>query len=166
MLSNDPARQPVLEGPASKATPERFDKVVAALEEGHSIESASAIAGINRRTLQRWMKRALEEDDETGVFSEFLSRCEDARARFEATRVNIIRKAGDNGEWTAAAWWLERVEPARYGRRSVTHHAGPMMPKEFTLTIESPASERLREREGELKALPPMREPIEVAADG
>jgi hypothetical protein len=161
MHSRDPTRQRLIPQTTTKATPERFDKIVEALAEGHSIESAAALASINRRTLQRWMKRAAEEEDDGGVFAEFLNRCEIARAKFEASRVDIIRKAGDKGEWTAAAWWLERVEPQRYGRRTVTHHAGPMTPKDFTVTIAGavdPAQLTEAPRE-----LPP---PREATSDG
>lgn len=80
-----------------------------------SIPSACHYAGISERTYYDWMKKGREGDPRYLQFSQDIE-----KARAEAVMVNlaVIRKAAQNGQWQAAAWWLERVLPKEYGRKT------------------------------------------------
>jgi len=159
--STDPDRTPLLDAPNGKACEVRFALVEEALAEGYSLQIAAMKAGVDRKTLRRWFQRGM--DGSQPEFTEFLQRCEAARASFEMTRVDIIKKAGDKGEWTAAAWWLERMEPDTYGKKQVMRHEKVEMPSEWTMEIEG-AVDSAGLPNQTLRELPPAKEPIEVEA--
>jgi hypothetical protein len=92
-------------GRPSKLTEERQEKVLEALRAGNYLETAAAYAAISYQTLNEWRKR----------FPEFSEAVEKARADAEARMVAVIMKAAPVS-WQAAAWWLERSFPSRYGR--------------------------------------------------
>jgi transposase len=94
-------------GRPSKLTEERQEKVLEALRAGNYLETAAAYAAISYQTLNEWRKR----------FPEFSEAVEKARADAEARMVAVIMKAAPVS-WQAAAWWLERSFPSRYGRRT------------------------------------------------
>ena len=48
-----------------------------------------------------------------------------ARAEAETRNVFLIQKAAKDGTWQAAAWWLERTSPKRWGRFVRTEISGP-----------------------------------------
>lgn len=91
----------------SKQTQAATDQLLAALEDGDTRRAASAAAGIDHTTLYRWM--AKDAPLRTAV--------ERAEGLAEHHRTAIVRKAGDEGNWTAAAWWLERRKSEDYARR-------------------------------------------------
>jgi hypothetical protein len=53
------------------------------------------------------------------IFVLFSQLLENARARAEVGALQRIRRAasGPNGEWRAEAWFLERTQPQKYGRK-------------------------------------------------
>jgi len=89
-----------------KRTPEAEQKVISALQLGHSRNVAAAAAGINPRTLQEWM--ASDEAFEQAVF--------EAESEMERFCVAALRRNIMSGQWTPAAWWLERRRPELYSR--------------------------------------------------
>lgn len=115
-------------GRPSKATDEVFKKITDAVKAGVWIEQAAHLASIHPSTLYDWVskgERAREMEEITGKamsdadlrlaeFSESLKR---ARAEAEARNVSLIQKAAQDGTWQAAAWYLERSAPQRWGRR-------------------------------------------------
>jgi len=60
------------------------------------------------------MKRGANVD--RGTYSEFRKAVEKARSEAEARTVAIVAKAMPDN-WQAAAWWLERSFPDKWGRR-------------------------------------------------
>ena len=40
--------------------------------------------------------------------------------------VTIIQQAAGNGQWQAAAWWLERSMPNQYGRKIQAEVSAPV----------------------------------------
>jgi hypothetical protein len=60
--------------------------------------------------------RAKPKDSET-PFAEFADAIQKAQADAETRNVALIAKAAQDGTWTAAAWWLERKYPERWGRK-------------------------------------------------
>lgn len=97
-----------------------------AIRGGADINTASQLAGINYRTVYRWVERGQRENEriEQGLEpladeTEFLVLWQSMRkARAEAITRNValIQKAAQQGDWRAAAWWLERQ--ARYDESS------------------------------------------------
>ena len=50
------------------------------------------------------------------IFLQFLQRVEQARAEAIMKKVAVIAKSGNDGDWRAAAWWLERQVPEEFGK--------------------------------------------------
>jgi hypothetical protein len=99
-------------GRPSKRTPEVKQMILEALRGGNYLETAAAYAGVHRSTLNRWMN---EDDPE---FQDFRDAVEKARADAIVRNVGVVLAAAPKN-WQAAAWWLERTNPDKYGRRVV-----------------------------------------------
>lgn len=52
----------------------------------------------------------------------FAPRMDKARATMRVNAVAIVQDAALNGQWTAAAWLLERSDPENWGRRVIDQH--------------------------------------------
>ena len=89
-----------------KLTPDVKERVLQAIRMGATYEHACAFAGIARDTLHRYRK------DPT-----FRTEVEKAEGQAVVGWLAKIEKAASDGEWTAAAWKLERRYPSIYGRR-------------------------------------------------
>lgn len=95
-----------------------------ALRGGADIQVAAHFAGINTRTVYRWLEvgqranEMLERGEEVPAdMQPMLDLFEQSRkARADAIMRNLaqIQKAANQGEWKAAAWWLEKS--AGYGK--------------------------------------------------
>jgi transposase len=93
-------------GRPSKLTEDRKSAIIDSLRAGNYLETAAAGAGVHRDTLNEWRKQ----------FPDFSDAVEKARAEAEEQHVAVIRAAARDS-WQAAAWWLERSYPHRWGRR-------------------------------------------------
>jgi hypothetical protein len=99
-----------------------------ALRGGADIQVAAHFAGINLQTVYRWLElgqRANEMQERgEGVPADLAPMLElyeqSRKARAEAIMRNLaqIQKAANQGEWKAAAWWLEKS--AGYGKTEAT----------------------------------------------
>lgn len=92
---------------ASKRTPERQLAIVNALVAGNTRRAAAAFAEIDQNTFYRWL-----DDD-----PDFRAAVDHAEAKAEVRYVTRVAQAVAEGDWHAAAWWLERRRPADFGRR-------------------------------------------------
>ena len=110
-------------GRPTKLTPQVQADIVEALEHGLHQESACARVGIHRDTFYEWMRRGREETE--GIYANFADAVEKARARPEAEALEAINVAWRDGTWQAAAWFLERSHPHKYGRINRTEVSGP-----------------------------------------
>ncbi len=99
----------------TKLTPDVRDRIATMIRSGAYAEQAARAAGIAPSTYYSWLERG-----ESGErpFSEFSETIKTAEAKAEQQRVECIQDAAEAGTWQAAAWWLERRFPARWGRRS------------------------------------------------
>lgn len=121
--------------------------LLAALRAGNYIDSAAEYAGLGERTVRRYISegrnidaRIAEHNGDTtaaGIKPNDLRKwqvwqaIQSARASAEVEAVSLIRKAARDGTWQAAAWFLERSAPGKWGRRERgTEDAAP------TLTAE------------------------------
>lgn len=113
-------RTPTLNDPKVKL-------LLQALQGGNYIEHACAYADLAPSTVYRWLERGRAEkqaqdqgntpDPIETPYIELCEAIEKARASAIVANVTIIQQAARNGQWQAAAWWLERSLPQQYGRR-------------------------------------------------
>jgi hypothetical protein len=82
---------------------------------GSYAEVAARANGVGTTTFYRWMQRG--EEEETGKYREFREAVKEAEAKSEVLTVGRIQQAAAGGTWTAAAWYLERKYPDRWGRK-------------------------------------------------
>ena len=113
-------------GRKTKRTPETEAKLILALKKGNTRRAACAYAGIGESTLNDWI-------NDNPEFSAALTRAEDAA---EFGYVDVIQECANNGDWKAAAWWLERRRKTDYSAKQELDHTssdGSMTPpKAFT----------------------------------
>lgn len=98
-------------GRRSKYTPETVKKITDAIKLGSTYELAAGYAGITYETFNEWRKRKSE-------FSDAIKLAEGTAAVGWLAK---IEKAASDGNWTAAAWKLERRYPEQYGRQLHEH---------------------------------------------
>lgn len=89
-----------------KLGPEVKQRVLEAIRLGATYELACQYAGIHRASLHRYRKDAT-----------FATEVEKAEGQAVVGWLARIEQAARDGEWTAAAWKLERRYPEVYGRR-------------------------------------------------
>lgn len=103
---------------------------------GVPIRKAVAAVGISEKTFYNWMTRGMNERERLatvpnakvntteGVYLQFLQSVERARGEAITKKVAVIAKAGNEGDWRAAAWWLERQSPEEFGKIDTVQHTG------------------------------------------
>jgi hypothetical protein len=107
-------------GRKTKLTKERQDKICELLRAGNYFDAACGAVGITPQTGYNWLKRG--NDAKSGIYFDFFEAVKKAEAEAEAATVVIIRKAALD-TWQAAAWWLERRFPGKWGKqiRDIKH---------------------------------------------
>jgi hypothetical protein len=125
----------------SKLEDTKVKLLLQALNGGNYIEVACSFAGLAPSTVYRWLERGRAEraSQELGNKAnpeeiEYLELCESvekARATAVLRNVTIIQSAANNGQWQAAAWWLERSMPNQYGRKIQAEVSAPVSIKEL-----------------------------------
>ena len=95
---------------------------------GTPVRKAVTASGIAEKTFYNWMSRGLAERERLSlsmtvksnptevVFLKFLEQVERAKAEAVTKKVAVIAKSGNDGDWRAAAWWLERQVPEEFGK--------------------------------------------------
>lgn len=104
-------------GRKSKLDNDRREKLLKAIRVGNDKKVACALAGISETTLYRWLEQS-KKKNATPELREFRESLERAEAEAEVLKVSRIAQAADNGRWQAAAWWLERKYPERWGQQT------------------------------------------------
>lgn len=101
-------------GRPSKLTESRMEKLIEALRAGAYRIDACRVAGIHYNTLLAWEKKG--EAQEKGEFLEFLDALRKAEAEAVITNIEVVTNAAQDGDWRAAAWFLEHKYPDRWAR--------------------------------------------------
>jgi hypothetical protein len=117
---------------------EKMLQIAQLISAGNFAEVAAQASGISKATYYNWIVRGKTERDRMEVenkanpkaserpYVEFMDAIEKARAEAEARMILVIGKAAnDTKSWQAAAWWLERVFPQKYGKITRTEISGP-----------------------------------------
>lgn len=106
---------------------ETVDGIVSAVKTGSTIETAAALYDLPTKTMHHWFElgaRILEGETlylttEEDLARRLVSEVRQALARFEATLVENIRKAGQVAKhWQANSWLLEKRFPSLYGKKA------------------------------------------------
>jgi hypothetical protein len=106
----------------TKLTPETVEVLCDALGKGMYLETSGRLAGVAPSTLHGWLSRgriAEHSDDphpDEVPFLELLEAVKKAQARAEMKAIEVIIAAAEAGTWQAAAWFLERSNPAAWTR--------------------------------------------------
>src|SRR5690606_32113656 len=103
-------------GRPSKFNEERAERLLTAVRGGNYLHTAAQFAGIHYSTLRRWINLA-DDPNAPPEYRQFKEELERARAAAEVSALMRIQKAASDGAWQAAAWYLERSWPERWGRR-------------------------------------------------
>lgn len=93
-------------GRPTKFTQETKDKILMAIRKGAPYELACNYARIDITTLYNWRDKA--EIDKEPTYIEFFKDLKEAEGLTALKWLDKIDKAMDEGQWTAAAWKLER----------------------------------------------------------
>jgi hypothetical protein len=112
----------------SKLTPQVHECIVECIKAGSYQVVAAHSAGIGMTTFRTWLERGEMEEariaegfdpnPDEAKFLQFKKDVEIARAQAEIESVEVVRQAGRNGTWQAAAWYLERSFPQRWSKTS------------------------------------------------
>jgi transposase len=115
-------------------TPVIHDTIVNAVRIGMYVDDAAAMAGVHRATVFRWIakgrdvieKRDAGEqlDDNEQLYGDFCDAVEKARADATLRNIGVIQQAASDGTWQAAAWYLERTNPKKWGRHETVEITG------------------------------------------
>jgi transposase-like protein len=123
----------------TKLTPEVQDRIIQAVTAGNYLETAAQYAGIDGSTLRRWVAKG-ESDTSAEPYRSFCTALKSARAAAEVRSVALIQQAATGGTWQAAAWYLERSYPDRWGRTRV-EVTGPSDGSSQPIRVEISAEE-------------------------
>lgn len=156
---SDPTTTPARTGRTSLLNATTKERIVSAVRSGAYLDDAASLAGVGRSTLFLWLaegKNALEKRDNGEKLSDrdvlcldFLDAVESARAEAQLRNVMIIQKAANEGTWQAAAWYLERTNPRKWGRHETVEIGIPeeqqVEPSDIAALLDQ-RIQRMRER--------------------
>ena len=111
-------------GRPTDLTPDTQNRIIEALRAGNYIDVACSYAGIGTTTYYRWMQRA-SDPESPDIYRDFRDAVQRARAEAEIRNVGLIQRAASDGTWQAAAWFLERSHPRKWGRHDRHEVTGP-----------------------------------------
>lgn len=113
---------------SSKLTPRVHESIVQSVRSGSYQVVAAQRAGIGVTTFRNWLERGEMEEariaegfdpnPDEEKYLQFKKDVDIARAQAEIEAVQVVRQAGQNGTWQAAAWYLERSFPQRWSKTS------------------------------------------------
>ncbi len=111
-------------------TPEMIERLVQLIRGGNYAHVAAATCGINTRTYYDWLTKGGRGEQPYAALSQAV---EKASAEAESHKVLTITKASQE-HWQAAAWWLERTNAKRWGRKDALELSGDAE-KPVTITV-------------------------------
>ena len=89
----------------AKLTPETKARLIEAIKLGMTNKLAAQYAGIAISTFYLWREKASAGDP---LYMDLMDSLKRAEAQSAAHSLAVIKKAAQDGTWTAAAWMLER----------------------------------------------------------
>jgi hypothetical protein len=120
----------------TKLTLEIQDRIVSAIAGGNYLETSARYAGISPTAFYQWMSKG-DGKSAKSPYKEFRQAVEKARSQAEIRNVALIQQAGNDGSWQAAAWYLERSYPMRWGRNNRLEVTGAEgTPVKFEISVD------------------------------
>lgn len=114
----------------SEITTEQIESLCSAIRSGSDLDTSCHFAGISNQLVYRWLEFGKLESERINAggkplkaeakYLAFWDDLKKARADAVVRNVAFIQKAAQEGNWQAAAWWLERTVPESYGKKSNT----------------------------------------------
>lgn len=102
----------------------QIEELIGAIQAGVDLETACHYAGMTISSVYALLERGKIEEEKIEATGRSRKKeaealrvwqgLRKARAEAIARNVGLIQKAAANGEWKAAAWWLERSHPTQY----------------------------------------------------
>ena len=129
-------------GRPTKLSPDVTEKICSGIRSGLYLHSAAELAGVHISTVNRWMAAANSEDAE-GPHAAFRAAVKKAESETQVATLDIIRQAAAKGNWTAAAWYLERRHPELWGRHGRDAREADQEPQEAAQNAEQVRSDVL-----------------------
>ena len=117
-------------GRTSMLTRELSLKMVRLIKLGNRIDIAASACGITSKTLIEWLKRGnrvIETGSQDPIeqrYATLVRQIHRAVAKAEARDLAVVDKAGQEGDWHAAAWKLERRVSKYYAPRNSVEVSG------------------------------------------
>jgi len=99
----------------SKLTKELIKEAYKLVSAGNYIKDIPPVLGIDDSTWFRWLSEG--EKAKSGLKREFYETIKKAEKDAIARNVALIQRAAQDGNWQAAAWWLERKYFEDWGRK-------------------------------------------------
>jgi hypothetical protein len=106
---------------------EKVKSLLTAIRSGTDLDTSCHFAGLSINDVYKWLERGKIEaesissgnppKDEQADFYEFWTEMAKSRANAIVRNVSSIQKAAQDGQWQAAAWWLERTAPDQYAKK-------------------------------------------------
>ena len=122
----------------TKFTQATVERLIQAIRLGATYELASKSAGISYQTFNEWRAgRLFPKGTTADQKREFVEAIEKAEGDAAVQWLAKIEKAASDGEWTAAAWKLERRYPNEYGRKVVELNGNADRPLTVRITTRS-----------------------------
>lgn len=107
-----------------KLTDEIVQKVRCSLESGCDAETACSSVGATSIESSRWIHDGHVAAEAETKLTAYATRClaivnaaSQSKAAMEVKFLDVIQRASEQGSWPAAAWWLERAVPEKYGKQ-------------------------------------------------
>lgn len=98
-----------------KLTKELIKEAYKLVAAGNYDKDVYPILGIDKSTWYRWLSEG--ETAKSGLKKEFYDTVKKAEKDAIARNVALIQRAAQEGNWQAAAWWLERKYYEDWGRK-------------------------------------------------
>ena len=99
----------------SKLNKELIEKAYELVAAGNYDKDVYPILGVEKTTWYRWLSEG--EKAKSGLKREFYDTIKKAEKDAIARNVALIQRAAQEGNWQAAAWWLERKYFEDWGRK-------------------------------------------------
>ena len=100
-----------------KLTEQLIEDAAKLIEAGNYQKHVAQALGVDESTWYRWLREGEQSEDENDLKYKFYQSIKKAEARAIARNVALIQRAAQEGNWQAAAWWLERKFPSEWGKK-------------------------------------------------
>lgn len=104
-------------GRKTKLTEEMIEEIAKHIELGMINKDVAQLVGISETTFYNWMNEGENSKDDNNIFRKFYLKVKEAEAKAIKRNLAIIQRAANEGNWQAAAWFLERKRPEDWGRK-------------------------------------------------